>query len=148
MVRPYLLCPFARPLPLPLPFPSPLLFPGPVTAAMVAALTPVATLAVLLLPSPELPWLEPFPPPSVAAASREVHTVSLLAALLAEPGVEIAPRARPWVTLWKFSLTSPSEANIRVTPCLAPPASPCPSARLNRSEEHTSELQSRSDLVC
>jgi hypothetical protein len=41
----------------------------------------------------------------------------LLAALLAEPGVEIAPWARPWVTLWKFSLTSPSEADIRVALC-------------------------------
>src|SRR5216683_410037 len=101
MVRPYLLCPFARPwpfplaLPLPFPSPSPLLFPGPVTAAMVAALTPVATLALLPPPSPELPWLEPFPPPSVAAASREVHTVSLLAALRAVPDVELPPWARP-----------------------------------------------------
>src|SRR5712672_4806038 len=98
---------------------------GPVTPDVAAALMPAAALA--LLPSFELPWLEPFPDPAVAAASREVQTVSLLASLLAEPGVEISPWARPWVTLWKFSLTSPSEADIRVTPCLAPPASPRPS---------------------
>src|SRR4030081_4089572 len=88
---------------------------GPVPPDVAAALMLAAALA--LLPSFELPWLEPFPAPANAVASREVQTVSLLASLLVEPGVEISPWARPWVTLWKFSLTSPSGADIRVAPC-------------------------------
>ena len=60
-----------------------------------------------------------------APAPREAQTVCLLSALLPEPCVEIAPWARPWVTCWKFSLTSPSEADIRVTPWPGPPASLC-----------------------
>src|SRR6202171_5226794 len=64
-------------------------------------------------------------------ASCETKPVSLAATFRAVPGFELPPWARPWVTLWKFRLTSPSDADIRVTPCLAPPASPCPRARVN-----------------
>jgi hypothetical protein len=133
----------------------------PVTPEIVPAVTPVATLtavallALPLLPPYELPLLLPFELPLlpplelplllplelplvplaaldvVVPASCEAQTVSLSATFRAVPGAELPPWARPWVTLWKFSLTSPSEADIRVTPCLAPPASPCPSARLN-----------------
>jgi hypothetical protein len=47
-----------------------------------------------------------------------LHTVSVLAfALRTRPGAT-APWARPFVTLWKFSLTSPSELEMRTTPDL------------------------------
>ena len=92
---------------------------------MAAAVLPVAALA--LLPSIELA-LEPYPVPDVVAELREAQTVSLLSLLTtlrAELCVEIAPWARPWVTLWTFSLTSPSEEDIRVTPCPGLPAFRC-----------------------
>ena len=107
---------------------------------MAAAVLPVA--APALLPSIELA-LEPYPVPDVVAELREAQTVSLLSLLTtlrAEPCVEIAPWARPWVTLWTFSLTSPSEEDIRVTPCPGLPAfrrgwsearAPCPSVRID-----------------
>src|SRR5260370_13283749 len=68
--------------------------------------------------------------PAVAVASRQIQTVSWLAALLAEPDTAADPWARPWVTFWKSNLTSPSEAEIRVTPGLveAPPAVRCSDA--------------------
>jgi hypothetical protein len=47
-----------------------------------------------------------------------LHTVSVLAfALRTCPGAT-ALWARPWVTLWKFSLTSPSELEMCTTPAL------------------------------
>lgn len=48
-----------------------------------------------------------------------LQTVSVLvfAALRTRPGAT-APWARPFVTLWKFSLTSPSELEMRTTPDL------------------------------
>src|SRR6202040_3494631 len=128
------------PLPLfPLPF-APLLpvTPAtiPVTSEIVPAVTPVATLTAVATPALppllpyelplllafELPLLPPLELPLlplaaldvVVPASWEAQTVSLSATFRAVPGVELPPWARPWVTVWKFSLTSPSEADIRV----------------------------------
>ena len=124
----------------------------PVTLEIVPAVTPVATLtAVAMLALPpllpyelplllplelplllplELPLLLPLELPLVplaaldvvVPASCEAQTVSLSATFRAVPGVELPPWARPWVTLWKFSLTSPSEADIRVALCPGLPA--------------------------
>lgn len=118
----------------------------PVTPEIVPAVTPVTTLTPvpelelplllplelpLLLPF-ELPPLPPFELPPVplaldvvVPASRAAQTVSLSATFRAVPGVELPPWARPWVTLWKFSLTSPSEADIRVALCPGLPAFRC-----------------------
>src|SRR3989339_125906 len=54
----------------------------------------------------------------------------------------------PYTTLFRSPRAPPcssSPASPR-RPC--PPAAPCPTRPPARSEEHTSELQSRSDLVC
>src|ERR1700690_869494 len=80
---------------------------------------PVVALLLALLASDELLY----PTPKLALASRELQIVSLSAKRFTEPGTDPVPWARPWVTFWKFSLTSPSEEDIRVTPgcVLAPP---------------------------
>src|SRR5438034_6400917 len=51
----------------------------------------------------------------------------------------------PYTTLFRsrVGLNSSPSVRLRPTPC-----SSCPSACALRSEEHTSELQSHSDLVC
>ena len=110
-------------LPLLLPFELPLLLPLELPLLLPLELPLLLPLELPLVPLAALDVVVP--------ASCEAQTVSLSATFRAVPGVELPPWARPWVTLWKFSLTSPSDADIRVTPCLAPPASPCPSARLN-----------------
>src|ERR1035437_5089954 len=71
--------------------------------------------------------------PMLALASCELQIVSLAAVCFVEPGVEPDPWARPWVTLWKLSLTSPSEADIRVTTGFValPPEARWPSAWMN-----------------
>src|SRR5882724_1719346 len=74
---------------------------------------PFATLA-LLPASFELPD----PKPVVAFAWCVLQIVSLSAACLTAPGVGAVPRARPWVTFWKFSLASPRATDIRVMPDL------------------------------
>ena len=76
--------------------------------------------ALLLLPL----WLELFAEDD--PESPELQTVVLvLATFLPGPDVEVEPRARPCVTLWKFSRTSPSDDDIRVTPCFADAPTPC-----------------------
>src|SRR5439155_10225884 len=117
---PLLPLPFAFPLlsfPFPFPLPLPLL-PPPVAATTVDALEP-ATMEPALLPLwPELPV-------ACDPESPELQTVALLLAFLVRPAVDVEPRARPCVTLWKFSFISPSEDEIRVTPCLAGTPPPC-----------------------
>lgn len=52
----------------------------------------------------------------VALALLSLHTVSVLGfAFRTRPGTT-ASWASPWVTLWKFSLTSPSELETRTAP--------------------------------
>ena len=128
--------PFPFPLaPFPLPLLLPLLLPELVTAAttldvleaalllLPLLLLVVAELALLVATSLLLAWL------ALAVEEpelEELQTVSL-APLLPVPDVAVALRARPWVTLWKFSLTSPIAVEIRITACLSgpPPAWPC-----------------------
>src|SRR5438034_2563829 len=50
----------------------------------------------------------------------------------------------PYTTLFRSSMEIPTLASVAIT-CRAPSRS---SVKLWRSEEHTSELQSHSDLVC
>jgi hypothetical protein len=101
------------------------LLPLPVTAAtvvvtLVAGLVPVlaAVLALpfvvlLLLVWPALATTE------LVAEPDELQIVSLLAAFRDPPRPDDASRARPWVTRWKFSRTSPIEDEMRVTPGFA-----------------------------
>ena len=72
----------------------------------------VGTTRVAPLPPPLPASIELFPPPKPALASREFQSV------LVDPGIDPDPWTRPWVTLWKLSRTSPSAAEIRVTPGL------------------------------
>ncbi len=56
----------------------------------------------------------------IVLAFASLHTVSVAArafVLLTRSGAT-APWARPFVTFWKFSLTSPSELEMRTTPAL------------------------------
>jgi hypothetical protein len=57
----------------------------------------------------------------VVLVELSLHTVAVpvlgFAALRTRPGAT-APWARPFVTLWKFSFTSPSELEMRTTPPL------------------------------
>src|SRR5438874_5166309 len=53
----------------------------------------------------------------------------------------------PYTTLFRSSPTRQSSASVKVSGS-AERASPRSNARWKRSEEHTSELQSRRDLVC
>src|SRR5437016_8897945 len=57
----------------------------------------------------------------------------------------------PYTTLFRSPLEGPRGRNSRLSNCealLRLPAGPCRRQRLRRSEEHTSELQSLTNLVC
>src|SRR2546430_4933365 len=54
----------------------------------------------------------------------------------------------PYTTLFRFSSPARPPALMPLPPCVAAINQPAPSPRCRRSEEHTSELQSQSNLVC
>ena len=86
-------------------------------------LLPPLPLALLPLPPLPLPLLTLPEPALLDPESVEAQTVALSRfAALRMPATVPALRARPCVTRWTFSRTSPSEDEIRVTPCLGPPA--------------------------
>src|SRR5206468_8488657 len=85
-----------------------------------------------------------YPFPRTAAAPADIYTLSLHDALpiwpaLSECGDRFPPRAAS-VPQWKTLRGVP--------PRRRSPENARPNRLLYRSEEHTSELQSRSDLVC
>src|SRR5512140_3024377 len=105
-------------------FPTPALMVAPVTAA--AAPTPATAAAAPAIPEfaealalaalPPGPLELPFATLTPALASCVFQIESLSAADFGEPGIDADPWAKPCVTFWKFSLTSPSEVDIRVAP--------------------------------
>src|SRR3712207_8659256 len=58
------------------------------------------------------------------------------------------PRDRPWHALWPRRSRIPPPPGPRPARATAPPGARGARALLRRSEEHTSELQSRQYLVC
>src|SRR5688572_31855493 len=83
-------------------------------------------------------------------ATTEIYTLSLHDALPISPRAGTAAARRPW---WRPGWTRPPARGTAPPPWRRPPPRP-PDAPLptpaggGRSEEHTSELQSQSNLVC
>src|SRR5690349_24744262 len=73
--------------------------------------------------------------------TTELYTLSLHDALPISAACPMSARSSRWLSCSRS--TSRSGSPTTTSPCLSSPA-----AAASRSEEHTSELQSRRDLVC
>src|SRR2546427_6228174 len=76
-------------------------------------------------------------------ATTEIYTLSLHDALpISWPAMSVAPRCTPIIRTGPASSTSARRSTAKAVPNSSAIAAP------TRSEEHTSELQSQSNLVC